>query len=384
MVKNWKFSVIYNLVFDMIITIILLIISITISIIGIIYSFTHREIYGSKSSVYLNISLLIFFGIFIFTLFASSSNIYFNKEIALIIWKLSLITWLISVALLSMTQAFEIEHKKMVVSSTFLYSFLGGISVSLLYFPDSIKIIQEETNYRFIFQNFYILMFILIYNSIAIISMPYRYIRNFSNFRDKKSSIVLMILSFQFSSSILLFSIYLITQNIFIKNLYLFFYLISVVIAYYIIAKRPSLFFDLTNRIYNFIIFHKSGLLLYSYNFETGKESVDSLLKGPILIGISHILSNFADKKEQLHLLKMEELEIIFEYDNKFGYAVLLLTNRRNSIIEKGVRRFMARFSELNRENLIEISNSSKLIDISKFKNAKEIIVEKFSPYLIR
>ena len=364
----------------MIINIILIIISTTFSIIGIIYGFTHRENYGSKISVYLNNSLFLSFGIFFFTF---SSNIYFSKEIALILWKISLITWLISVALLNTAQAFGIEQKKIINLSIFLYSYLVGICVRLLLFPDSIKIIQEGNNYGFIFQNFHILMFILIYNSIAIILMVSRYIRNFSNFRDKKTSISLIILSFHFSFLILLYSIYLITRNIFVKNLYLFNYIIGAVVSYYIIVKKPFLFFELTNRIYNFIIFHKSGLLLYSYNFETDKESIDSFLKGPILIGISHILSNFADKKDHLNLLKMKGLDIVFEYDNKFGYAVLLITNRKNSIIEKGVQRFMAKFSSLNEESLNEIGSSSKLIDISKFKNAKNIIVESFKPYLI-
>ena len=365
----------------MIITIILLIISTMVSIIGTIYGFTHRENYGGKISAYLNNALFLSFGIFFFCF---SSNIYFSKEIALILWNISLITWLISVAILNTAQAFGIEHKKIINSFTFFYSFLIGICVSLLFFPDSIKIIQEGNNYSFIFQNFHILMIILIYNSIAIVLMLSRYLRNFSNFRDKKSSISLIILSFQFSFLILLYSIYLVTRNIFVKNLYLFFYLTGAVISFYIIVKRPFLFLELTNRIYNFIIFHKSGLLLYSYNFETGKESIESFLKGPILIGISHILSNFADKKEQLNLLKMENLDIIFEYDNKYSYAVLLTTNHRNSIIEKGVRLFMAKFSELNKANLIEISSSSKLIDISKFNNAREIIVENFNPYLIK
>ncbi|TFF99452.1 MAG: hypothetical protein EU540_06725 [Promethearchaeota archaeon] len=368
----------------MIITIILISISTTISIIGIIYGLTHRENYGSKISVYLNNLLFLFFGIFFFTFFTLSSNKYFSKEIALILWNISLIIWVISVALLNAAHAFAIEHKKIINLSTFLYSFLGGINVVLLLSPDSIKIIQEENNYSFIFQNFHTLFFTLILNITTIIFMTHRYIRNLSNFRDKKSSLSLMLLSIPFSYLIIIYSIFLITQNIFIKNLYLLSYLICLFLSFYMIAKRPSLFFELTNRIYNFIVFHKSGLLLYSYNFETGKEGVDSFLKGPILIGISHILSNFADKKEQLNLLKMEELDIVFEYDNKFSYAILLITNHKNSIIENGVQRFMAKFSELNKENLIEISNSSKLIDISKFKNAKEIIIEYFNPYLIK
>ena len=80
----------------------------------------------------------------------------------------------------------------------------------------------------------------------------------------------------------------------------------------------------------------------------------------------------------------MEEMDIIFEYDNDFGYAVLLITTNRNSIIDRGVQQFMVKFSDINKNNLLEISNSRTLIDISIFKNAKEIIVENFKPYIIR
>ena len=368
----------------MIITIVLIIISTTVSISGIVYGFIHHEKYGSKLNLILNDLLFLFLGIFFFTFLNLSTNTYFNTDIALIFWKLSLVFWLISVACLSTIHIYVIEHKKIINPSIFLYSFLAGITISLLFFPDSIKIIQEGENYIFIFQNFHILIFILIYNAIAVILMAYRHIRNISSFRDTKSNIILAFLGFQFSLLIILFSNYLLTQNILIKNIYLFLYLIGAIMALFTIVKNPFLFYELTNKIYDFIVFHRSGLLLYSYNFETGKESDTSFLKGPILIGISHILSNFAGKKDQLNLLKMEEMDIIFEYDNDFGYAVLLITTNRNSIINKGVQQFMVKFSDINKNNLLEISNSRTLIDISIFKNAKEIIVENFKPYIIR
>ena len=139
------------------------------------------------------------------------------------------------------------------------------------------------------------------------------------------------------------------------------------------------MFIELTNRIYDFIIFHKSGILLYSYSFETGKETDESLLKGSILIGINHILANFIDKKDQLNLIKLKERDIVFEYDNLHGYAILLTTNHKNKYIEKAVNNFMQEFTNLNKEKLKSMTG---LIDVSEFRNAKSLISEYFAPYL--
>jgi hypothetical protein len=156
--------------------------------------------------------------------------------------------------------------------------------------------------------------------------------------------------------------------------------LIGAFIASYNVYKNPALWIELTNRIYDFIIFHKSGILLYSYNFDTGKESDDSLLKGSILIGINHILSSLEDKKEQLNLIKMKDRDILFEYDNSNGYAILLTTNNKNTFIVKAVRNFMQVFSKLNYEKFEKMTG---LIDVSEFGNAKNLILEFFAPYII-
>jgi len=151
-------------------------------------------------------------------------------------------------------------------------------------------------------------------------------------------------------------------------------------VSYYLI-KSPALFIELTNKIYDFIIFHRSGILLYSYNFDTGEETDESLLKGSILIGINHILSNFINKKDQLGLIKMQNRDIIFEYDNNHGYALLLTINHKNSFIDKAVNKFMKKFTDLNREKL---KNLTGLIDASEFRNAKDIITEFFEPFIVK
>jgi hypothetical protein len=192
---------------------------------------------------------------------------------------------------------------------------------------------------------------------------------------------MLSILTIEFSLIIILYSIYIISQNIIFRYLYAAFYILGAFFASYYLIKNPFLFIEITNRIYDFIIFHRSGILLYSYNFETGKETDESLLKGSILIGINHILSNFINKKDQLGLIKMQNRDIIFEYDTNLGYALLLTTNHKNAYIDNAVNNFMNKFTSLNREKL---KNLKGLIDASEFRNAKEIILEFFEPFILK
>jgi hypothetical protein len=211
--------------------------------------------------------------------------------------------------------------------------------------------------------------------------MCYNLIKYFSRIRDKRSGEMLSFLTFQFCIIISLYSIYIITQSIIFRYLYGIIYLIGAFFAAYYIVKKPFLFIELTNKLYDFIIFHRSGILLYSYNFETGEETDESLLKGSILIGINHILSNLIDKKDQLGLIKMQNRDIILEYDNYHGYALLLTTNHKNVYIDKAVNGFMKKFTSLNKENL---ENLHGLIDVSEFRNAKDLILEIFEPYVLK
>ena len=117
------------------------------------------------------------------------------------------------------------------------------------------------------------------------------------------------------------------------------------------VIKKPYLFVALTNNIYDFIIFHRSGILLFSYNTKTGEETEEAILKGGILIGINHILSHFKQKEDALNLIRTKDRDIILEYNNEHGFAVLLTVNKANNIIRKSIKQFMQSFTE----NFIEI-----------------------------
>jgi hypothetical protein len=97
------------------------------------------------------------------------------------------------------------------------------------------------------------------------------------------------------------------------------------------------------------------------------------------LIGINHILANLTNQKDKLGIIKMENRDIVLEYDEKYGYAILLITNKKNDFIDKSIQRFMKKFQEINRE---ELSSLNGLIDTSHFKNAGKLIYEYFSPYI--
>ncbi len=362
------------------ISIFLMIVSIVISMIGIIYIYLNRENYGTLLNVSLNILLYIFLGVIFSILYVLSAHVDLNVSTALLIWKISIIFWIISISVLSLVQVVVIKFKNLTPLPSIFYALIGGFIISQLYLSNSIEIFNgNDFHYYFVFNNWLLLFSLITYNIIIVSIMWYNFISNFSSFRDKPRGRNLGFLTIHFTLIIFIYSLHLIFQSIIFRYLYLIVFLIGSFVATYNIFKRPTLFFELTNKIFDFIIFHKSGILLYSYNFETGKETDESLLKGSILIGINHILSNFINKKDQLNLIKMKERDIVFEYDNTHGYAILLTTNHKNNFIEKAVSSFMDKFSKLNEEKL---KNMKGIIDISEFKNAKNLILEHFDPYI--
>ncbi|MHA2007663.1 MAG: hypothetical protein ACXABO_10395 [Promethearchaeota archaeon] len=366
----------------MILSTIIIIISVVISLVGIVYIILKRENYGTILNSILNILLYLFLGIVFLPLFTLSTDIFLNKNIALLFWKISIFFWTISLSILSLIQVAVIKSRSLTPSPSIFYALIIGLVTSLTFITNSIEIIQgNDNNYLFVFKNFTLLSILVFYNIITIFIMWFNLIINFPKFRDKQNGRSLGFLTLHFSLLIIIYTLHLLFQNIVLRYLYVILYLIGAFIASYTVFKQPFLFIELTNRIYDFIIFHRSGILLYSYNFETGKETDDSLLKGSILIGISHILSSFFYKKEQLNLIKMRERDIVFEYDITHGYAILLITNHKNTFIEKAVRNFMQKFSDSNGE---KFKNVKGLIDVSEFQNARELLIENFEPYIVK
>ena len=137
----------------------------------------------------------------------------------------------------------------------------------------------------------------------------------------------------------------------------------------------------LTNKIYNINIYHKSGILLWAYQFEKVKSISDSAIWGNILIGLNHILSEFIDKKDKIDVMKTETLDIVVNYNVDYGFAVLVITNQKNDILQKFLNNFSDDFVNRYKTELNLIQDLNKIIDISDFKDTKEIIEKNFKAY---
>ncbi|MFX1411798.1 MAG: hypothetical protein ACFFA6_15740, partial [Promethearchaeota archaeon] len=139
-------------------------------------------------------------------------------------------------------------------------------------------------------------------------------------------------------------------------------------------------FIVVTNKIQFINIYHKSGVLLFSYNFNNMNNETESNIWGNILIGLNHILSEFTEKSSQIDVLQTKNTDIVVYYDN-IGFAVVISTNRKNEILEKIMKDFAIEFKIKYSNELIEIQDLNKLINISEFNETNQLIEKYFEMY---
>ncbi len=108
----------------------------------------------------------------------------------------------------------------------------------------------------------------------------------------------------------------------------------------------------------------------------------DSSIWGNILIGINHILSEFIDKKDQIDVMQTKMTDIIVNYNNELGFAVLVITNKKNEILKNLMEKFMTDFESRYESDLVMIQDLNKIINVSDFEEAKEIVEKIFAIYL--
>ena len=349
-------------------------------VIGIIYLILNRDKYHAE--IRFLILLIIYFvsEIIYFISFHLSAEIFFNIPLALIIWHISIITRNISVGLFASMHNLELnKDSKVRFLPALIYIFIGGIFLSLLFVPNSFTVIQKDNEYFYLFNNIGLLITIILFHFCIIVFTWIIQLKGYHNFADKKLGNFYYLFILLISLNIILYVLYLITLITPFKLLHSIVYLITIGYYMFIIIKKPNLFAVFTNKIYDLIIFHKSGILLYSFNFQTREEVDESLLKGSILIGISHILANLSNVEAQVTHIKMKDRAVVFSFNSRLGYAALLIAKHRNKILDSAVENFMQDFSKINEENL---QNLGRLIDVSKFKNANKLVIENFSHYL--
>ena len=116
-----------------------------IFVFGIIYVLLNRRKY--EVEVGFLIILIIYFisEITYFISFNLSAENFFNIPFALIIWYISIITRHLSVGMFAIIHNFELNKDSRVrFLPALIYLFIGGISLSLLFVPDTFTVIQKD------------------------------------------------------------------------------------------------------------------------------------------------------------------------------------------------------------------------------------------------
>ena len=345
---------------------------------------TRKEVYKAEKKLLITFALGNLFYFFYFFFFTLSTFHTTTEENSLILWNLSLIFNILFLILWSSNHILEL-HKtsRLKFIPLLLFLLLGGIIIGQILLPNNFYVppINPPINndYHYVFINNNLLGSIIILNVLIICILTLSQVKGLSNLKDKTLGIYYSIYIVILCSNIIIYISYIITTNDLLKHVNLILYLVNAFFYFYVILRKSSLFIVFTNKLYNFIIFHKSGILLYSYDFEKQHELEESILKGSILIGINHILSNFSNIEDQINTINLRDHGILFHFDNNLGYATLLIAKHKSNLLEQSLKKFNQKFSEKHKETL---ENLTGLIDVTKFNQTIDLIKDEFKPYL--
>ncbi|MFX0003183.1 MAG: hypothetical protein ACFE9C_03730 [Candidatus Hodarchaeota archaeon] len=361
------------------------------SIYTLIFICRYHNKYGIRSTAILNF-LAIFNATLVYsTIYMLSVIILFSENINILLWKLSLIAGFVSLIITSLIYTFLKEYKRIPYFPFLLFTTLFGLMLGSLISQNSIQIsINSFNTPPFLVNDISIINYTfniltgLIITVFQISFVSYYFFLCYviyNRSRNKELVKGLIVNTFVFFIPILMYILYIFLQNSIFRELHMLTLWINILSVSYMLIKKPEMFSELTNKIYYINIYHKSGILLYSYHFGAETNQVDSTIWGNILIGINHILSEFVDPRDQIDVLQTNNSDIIVNYDN-LGFAVVLITNRKNAILKRLMDKFAREFRDKYKNELTEIQDLNKLINVSEFNETKAIIERNFQVYL--
>ncbi|TFG23796.1 MAG: hypothetical protein EU529_06195 [Promethearchaeota archaeon] len=363
-----------------------------IIIFTIVHVARHHKNFGTVLNSILTIISVFFIGIIYSTLFIFSIIIYLSEYVNLLLWKLSIIMGFVSLEIVILVSSFMIEYKKIPFFPLLCYTILLGFLIGSLFFLESIQIIHKSSNsspylvidtseINFIFNPLTGLITI-IFLTLILINLLYVGIILYFKSREPKVIIGFSINAIILWNPLILYILYIIFQLTVYRELHIIFIMINSIVLCITLIKRPEMFQVLTNKVYFLNIYHKSGILLYSYEFEKEGILTDSVIWGNILIGINHILSEFIDSRDKIDMLQTKKAKIIVNYNNEYGFAVLVISNQKNEILVNLMENFTNDFKDRYKNELMEIQDLNKIIDVSDFKDTREMILKNFKIYL--
>ena len=370
----------------------------SLSLIITVHIIKNRKNYGTPFMAFLIAAIAFSLGFIHATLYILSVVFFISEQINILFWKFSILTWFVSLIISSLLFSSFREYKKIKSFPFLYYTLFFGLLIGALLIPDSIELILSISlpssiifidpsliNYNFNF----ISGVIIIFFQILVIS-HFLYIAIIINIPSNKKEETLPILlnAIVFSIPIILNILYILFRltlfrEFFIRELFIIILWIAYLGVSIMIIKKPELFYILPNRIYSINIYHKSGIMIYSYKFENQSETkTESTIWGNILIGLNHILSEFLDKRDKISVIQTKEADVVVKYEEDSGYALVVTTNRKNSIVENLMKDFSDEFKLKYKEELSEILDINKIINVSEFSDLKGLIEKNFHLYL--
>ena len=363
------------------------------SLYTIIHIIKHRNEYGTSLIAYLNAASVLTGGIIYSSFYVCSVFFYFSDVLNTILWKHSLIVYISFLIISTFIYSFFKDYGKLHVLPNIYFTLLVGLligdlfrgnsiifktngSVPIEFIVPNISLINYEfSEYTRVLVVFLLLSIIvyLLYRSLSIAFSSNNIDESYPLFLNTLISII----------PIMMYLLYVFTENSTFRELFIILYLIASFAVDIMLIRNPEMFFILPNQIFGINIFHKSGILLYSYKIDNKRSrDIDSTVWGSVLIGLNHILSEFLDKADKIDVIQTQRSDIIVKYDVELGFALMINTNRKNSIIENLMDNFLIAFKERYRSELMDIQDLNRIIDVSDFLDTKKIIEQHFQLYL--
>jgi len=357
----------------------------------IIHIFRHRKKYGTELIAFLNVANIIIAGILYSTLFMFSVVIFISYDINILLWKLSLVFVFVIRLIISIIFSFFNEYKKIKIFPFLYFTLLFGLLVGALGTPDSITLsltgpppvfsLMNPSNVNFKF-NLVTSIVAILFELFLTIYFLYSAAIIHNKTKHKEESSPLLLNTLVFSISMMMLVLYITLQETLYRELYIIISWISSFAIDIMLIRKPEMFFILPNRIYSVNIYHKSGIVLYSYSFDnTTDNKIESARWGTILIGLNHILSEFIDKTDKIDVIQTKKTDIVVRYENDYGYALVVITNQKNDIVEDLMLGFSNDFNSKYKNKLLDIQDLNRLINISEFIDIKELIEKHFRLY---
>ncbi|MHA1803601.1 MAG: hypothetical protein ACTSU4_03580 [Promethearchaeota archaeon] len=342
--------------------------------------FLKKEHFPTLILFILNILMVFLVGIFFSSLYTLSLTILFSPSINIALWK-----WAIFVFYLFLENGLFIicisqEDLKCLLLNIFISAFFLSMLMGALLAPDSILILSNEPLFTFYHADYIQFLLVLYSSSLIALYLYFTLIHYFLRTKNFPKRMVPLTILFIIPIITYLINVLYVPPFLILTHLFFIWFVNSFTMI--IMLRNPELFFNIASNVYSINVYHRSGILLFSHLFNKINKKSKSTKWGQILIGLNHILSEFVEKSDKIDLLKTRDFEIIVKYVESHGIAILIIADRKNLILNKILDKFTQEFVKKFDQELLEITDLNKLINLSEFKGADELVKKHFTIYL--